>query len=159
MNSVPWYRAGLRFQCQRCGRCCSGKPGDVLMSESEARAMADALHLEFADFCQRYLADGAGRFFKLREVKSPFGSDCIMLERDSRQPRLCRCKVHQVRPTQCRTWPFWEENLESQLSWKKAKRRCPGLDKGELVELKQIEAQSRQDAQASAEIWQNATED
>ena len=27
------------------------------------------------------------------------------------------CTVYPVRPLQCRTWPFWPENLSSKQSW------------------------------------------
>ena len=38
--------------------------------------------------------------------------------------------IYPVRPTQCRTWPFWEDNLKSPQAWKNASERgrgCPGM--------------------------------
>ena len=28
-DSPEWYRDGLRFECTRCGACCTGAPGYV----------------------------------------------------------------------------------------------------------------------------------
>src|SRR5262249_1390597 len=39
--SEPWYQDGLRFECTRCGKCCSGFPGFVWVSEAELQAIAD----------------------------------------------------------------------------------------------------------------------
>lgn len=47
-------------------------------------------------------------------------------------PVTARCAIYKVRPSQCRTWPFWEDILESPGEWKRASRRCPGIDQGRL---------------------------
>ena len=31
-----------------------------------------------------------------------------------------------MRPTQCRTWPFWPENLRNNRAWHSAAKTCPG---------------------------------
>jgi Fe-S-cluster containining protein len=49
------------------------------------------------------------------------------------------CKIYDVRPSQCRTFPFWKSNLESMAEWEKLKRTCPGIDKGKLYSLEDIE--------------------
>ncbi len=50
------------------------------------------------------------------------------------------CAIHEVRPNQCRTWPFWTENLRSQAAWERAAERCPGMDSGPRVDFIQIES-------------------
>ena len=35
------------------------------------------------------------------------------------------CKLYQARPTQCRTWPFWQEVVESAETWDQAANGCP----------------------------------
>ena len=32
----PWYRDGLRFECTRCGHCCTGAPGYVWVDAAPA---------------------------------------------------------------------------------------------------------------------------
>jgi Fe-S-cluster containining protein len=42
------------------------------------------------------------------------------------------CQVYASRPTQCRTYPFWKANLQTELDWKAEKRPCPGVGEGSL---------------------------
>jgi Fe-S-cluster containining protein len=35
--------------------------------------------------------------------------------------------IYPVRPMQCRTWPFWDQNLKNGKAWKSASERCPGM--------------------------------
>jgi len=39
--SEPWYKDGLRFQCTRCGNCCTGPPGYVWVTPEEIAAIAE----------------------------------------------------------------------------------------------------------------------
>jgi Fe-S-cluster containining protein len=43
---------------------------------------------------------------------------------------------------QCRTWPFWQEVVESQESWKEAASECPGINAGTLHSADDILASS-----------------
>jgi len=47
--------------------------------------------------------------------------------------------IYPVRPTQCRTWPFWAGNLRSPADWNEAARRCPGINHGRVYDIEQIE--------------------
>ena len=47
---------------------------------------------------------------------------CIYLEEDS------KCSIHEFKPTQCKAFPWWRENLRTPGSWAKVKRECPGID-------------------------------
>lgn len=49
------------------------------------------------------------------------------------------CKVYAVRPCQCSTFPFWKSNLEDSSEWEKLKNTCPGIGKGSLHSLKEIQ--------------------
>jgi Fe-S-cluster containining protein len=76
------------------------------------------------------------------EVRNERGQyDCVFLRRDEKGRGLC--SIYPVRPTQCRTWPFWPENLSSKRAWITAKKRtpCPGMDNGKLVPIHQIRIQ------------------
>lgn len=52
-----------------------------------------------------------------------------------------RCRVHPVKPAQCRTFPFWDELLDDRTAWREAKRFCPGIDAegGRLYSLEEIQ--------------------
>lgn len=128
--ATPWYRKGLQFQCTQCGKCCGGEPGYIWMTPAEIRAVAEALGLHVLDFCSMYVAEYP-QGFSLREMDN---GDCCLLQGG-------RCSVYDVRPLQCRTWPFWRSNLSSQAAWAEAGRRCPGIGHGRLWTPTEIAAQ------------------
>jgi len=135
-----WYAEGLRFTCTQCGNCCTGPSGFVWFDDAELTRMAEHLGLTREQFLRRY-ARRVGRRWSLNERKSSYGYDCIFLDRDENGKALCT--IYPVRPAQCRTWPFWPENLHSPEDYHRASRRCPGMQKGlegegELHPLQQI---------------------
>ena len=49
------------------------------------------------------------------------------------------CRVHEAKPIQCGTWPFWEENLNSPQAWEdEVASFSPGAGKGPLISAEQI---------------------
>jgi Fe-S-cluster containining protein len=146
---VPWYahpdptgktetgETGLRFECTQCGNCCTGPPGYVLFTDAEGDAMAGDLGVTRREFDARYTHDTPeGR--SLIEVRTSHGYDCVFLDRQ-RVPGRALCRVYRSRPRQCRTWPFWKENLRSPRHWASAGRTCPGMDTGRLYAPDMIE--------------------
>lgn len=131
---APWYAAGLQFSCTQCGRCCGGPPGYIWVSEAEVGKLAQAVGLNVKDFTARHLRK-VGRRMSLYE--KPNG-DCEFLARDAQGKALCT--VYDARPVQCRTWPFWPSNLESERDWKLAGKTCPGLNTGTHHPLPVIQA-------------------
>ena len=120
-----WYRDGLSFECTLCGNCCTGAPGFVWFNEQEAKEMAACLGMEKPEFLRRYAHKKFGRW-TLNEVKNEKGQyDCVFLKELGGGQK--GCELYKNRPTQCRTWPFWPENLRSKETWDKAARTCPGM--------------------------------
>ena len=63
---------------------------------------------------------------------------CPFLQEDQ------RCGIYPVRPKQCATWPFWEENLERE-NWEgSVKDCCPGIGKGKLHSAAEVERVARE---------------
>ncbi|MCL2622493.1 MAG: YkgJ family cysteine cluster protein [Planctomycetaceae bacterium] len=135
MADQPWYREGLRFGCRQCGRCCIGEPGYVWVTEEEMAAMAAGLGLSQSLFAANFARNVGDR---KSLVELPNG-DCIFFDDQTRG-----CKVYETRPTQCRTWPFWDSNIDTAGSWKKTAKFCPGCNMGELHSLEEIEAKRGQ---------------
>jgi Fe-S-cluster containining protein len=133
-----WYAQGLRFECTQCGQCCSGGSGTVEFTQAEAQGMAATLGLSYEEFMTRY-AVRRGPTYTLAEVESPDreGYDCVLLARDE-ETGMTRCTVHRERPMQCRTWPFWPENLKSARTWRRAGQECEGIDRGPIVGYREI---------------------
>ncbi|HEY1381256.1 MAG TPA: YkgJ family cysteine cluster protein [Gemmataceae bacterium] len=124
----PWYHDGLRFECTRCGHCCTGAPGYVWVTPAELQAIADFLGRPAAEVRAEYARKALGRV-SLRERAN---GDCVFWDRQA------GCTVYPARPAQCRTWPFWESNTESRTAWDRAAAGCPGMNHGELISVEEI---------------------
>lgn len=126
---APWYRDGLRFSCTRCGNCCTGAPGNIWVSEDEIAALAQRVGLDATAFRARYTRTVRGRGVSLIEKQN---NDCVFWQKGK------GCTVYDLRPRQCRTWPFWRPLLEERESWDAAARGCPGMNRGELHPASEI---------------------
>jgi Fe-S-cluster containining protein len=126
--SEPWYQDGLRFECTQCGHCCTGAPGFVWVDEADIAALA-AYRGENVEQLTALYTRTVQRKRSLRERAN---GDCIFYDKQQ------GCTVYAVRPRQCRTWPFWESNVETPAAWKRTCVSCPGSGKGELVSAEEI---------------------
>jgi Fe-S-cluster containining protein len=129
-DDLRWYADGLRFGCTSCGRCCTGSSGYVWISVPEIRRLASRLGLELDEFGRRFLRRVGERYALVD------GSDgaCVFLD-----GKLCR--VHEDRPAQCRSFPWWPANLRSREAWTRAARSCEGIsDLAPLVVADAIDA-------------------
>lgn len=128
MQGEVWYQDGLRFECNMCGNCCTGAPGVVWVNDKEIEAIADSRGESIEETTGLYTRL-VGRRRSLREKAN---GDCVFFHR--RQG----CTIYDVRPRQCRTWPFWESNLETPDDWERASQGCPGCGRGELISVEEI---------------------
>jgi hypothetical protein len=134
MNVEKWYRQGLAFQCQGCGNCCSGPDeGFVWITRPEIQLLAEKLNMPPGQLRKKYLR----RYFnRVSLIEHPETKDCIFLKNDGGQKS---CDIYEVRPNQCRTWPFWNSNLKSSSAWNYAAQNCPGINRGKLFTFEEIE--------------------
>jgi uncharacterized protein len=138
--SQPWYTEGLTFTCTQCGNCCTGGPGYVWISREEVVRLAEFLRITPEQTLERYCRKYGNRF-SLKERRAAGGAyDCVFLREEKLERRNAAgervvftrrsCDIYSVRPLQCRTWPFWPENLEDRAAWDHAARRCHGMNAG-----------------------------
>ena len=131
-SSLPiFWEEGLRFECQQSGVCCTsrGEFGFVYLLDSDVERLAKHLGLGKEDFVRDY-CDQTDGFIHLNNPEL----DCGFL-------REGRCGVYAARPEQCRTWPFWPENLKSQKAWNRdVLMDCVGAGQGRLHTKAEIQA-------------------
>lgn len=138
-DQTAWYADGLQFTCSQCGNCCTGGPGYVWISDEEIGRLAEHLQISAKQVRERYCRKIEGRI-SLKESRTPEGMyDCIFLKEDANRGRKT-CSVYPVRPLQCRTWPFWPENLLDRARWDRAAKRCHGMNHGRKFSLPQLKA-------------------
>jgi len=114
----------LRFTCQPgCIKCCD-QDGFVYLSEDDLKRAAKFVKMTAKAFEAKYVYRTAHqlRFRKPRDKQCPF------LEGHG-------CTIHPAKPTQCRTFPFWPEIVETKLAWLNTAKYCPGIGKGELIQI------------------------
>jgi uncharacterized protein len=106
--------------CSRCpGRCCTGASGYIWVGGAEIRRIASSVALPLSEFLQRYLLKVGGSYSlkEKRIAKDNFA--CIFFDVESNA-----CSVYEVRPDQCRTFPFWNHFRKHP---GEAEEECPGV--------------------------------
>lgn len=133
MPHGPWFKNGLRFECTQCGNCCTGAPGYVWVNAEEIAALAKHLGLTIDDFERQYVRTIGSR----KSLVEFANGDCVFFDGQTR-----KCNVYEVRPRQCRTWPFWDSNVSSPQAWKETCSVCPGSGHGKLYTVEEVLAQT-----------------
>ena len=136
MRNEPFYADGLKFSCKRCSACCRYDAGFVFLSEKDMNNLTSALNMKrnevIKTYC-RWVGDWKGDdVLSLREKSN---KDCILWDDG--------CKVYNMRPLQCITFPFWESVVSSKGAWEIAAASCPGINSGSLRSKQAIEEDIR----------------
>ena len=108
--------------------------------------MAKVLKLTTQEFTHRYCAKTDG-FFHLKNPKEAV--NCLFLKDN-------QCSVYEGRPTQCRTWPFWPENMKAKNWNRDVVAFCPGVDKGQVQSADKIEKEMKRQVEAEAKLHSEA---
>jgi len=89
--------------CEACqGQCCTGESGSIFATKLEFENMAKHLDVSMQTLKEKYLIKVKNRY-SLAEIRYNESYDCIFYDRKSHG-----CSIYDVRPTQCRTFPFWD---------------------------------------------------
>lgn len=124
-----WFKDGINFECTGCGDCCrspEGEDGFVYLNGDEIEAISKYLKLDKKTFLKEYTEKRSTGIV----VRDP-QLDCIFMKDN-------RCEIYEVRPAQCRTWPFWEIALVKRNWESKVLTVCPGIGKGRHYSLEEI---------------------
>ena len=109
-------------KCATCeGNCCIGQSGYIWITMQEIDTLAKHLNISVQECFDKYLLK-YGYKFSIKEKKiSDNNYACVFFDLDKKQ-----CSIYEARPTQCRTFPFWEhfkENIDEVV------QECPAIVK------------------------------
>ena len=140
-----WYAGGLAFECVGCGGCCSGpQQGFIWINGHERKLLAEYLKISDEELKAKYLKRVG---MCMTVIEERLTNDCIFLVKSGGQKK---CAIYPVRPNQCRTWPFWTNNLASPDDWNVEARTCDGMNRGRFYSFEEIEQ-----IRKSKKWWEN----
>ena len=119
----------IGFSCLMCGKCCRREFGDnrVLLIPQEIQVISDHTTLEAHEIAtpatsgepDSDLIDIDGKIHTFGWMLArKINGDCNFIE-DAKASN--KCKIHDVRPMLCRTYPFYMQDMELNVS------ECEGL--------------------------------
>jgi len=142
------YKNGIRFECQGSGNCCVSRDsyGFVYLSDVDIKRFSKFFKITQKKFKEKYcqITDG---FIHLCE-KSKLNGKCIFLKNK-------KCTVYTSRPSQCRTWPFWKDNMNVKVWNQDISINCPGIGKGKVIKRKEIDKFLKEDLINEKSILKN----
>lgn len=126
-------RHNLRFQCQPgCTNCCT-QPGDVYLTPEDVPRIAAYLKLSPQEFQKRHCETTDGEL----KLIIPPDKACQFLREGG-------CTIHEVKPLQCRTFPYWPEHVRNKRSWQRLSRFCPGIGVGPVLPKEEVRQQAQE---------------
>lgn len=137
----------MKFECQEScgGKCCKipkGKALFIFLTWADRMKLAKFLRKPMNKFAQRSSFSHTrfgreGFHWHLKQTSD----QCQFLTKAG------KCGVYEARPTQCKTWPFWPENMapETQEMFMK---ECPGIGVGPELPIETVNAQLEEQRKA-----------
>jgi len=144
---------GIKFSCQICGDCCRGfKEGEVYLYKDDILRLAKFLNITgmkgLRNFAKKYVKvindsffwkdpdAKRGKTYRFKTLGFRFtGEDehCHFLKDN-------KCSVHQMRPFQCRSFPFWQMMVSNRKNFERYTKKCKGLQvsKGKYYSQEEI---------------------
>ena len=117
---------GVAFRCQpNCGRCCDQPGGIVYLSPDDAERLAEHAGLDVEAWLER----DTRKTFDGRYVLKSREEDGVCIHLNEQK----QCSIYEVRPQQCKAFPWWGENLATPAAWGTTKTACPGIDAEDAI--------------------------
>jgi len=106
--------------CSTCeGNCCIGESGYIWITVDEIEKLSIYLNISVDELFKNYLIKYGYRFSIKEKQLSQNNYACIFFDTN-----IKRCTIYDVRPSQCRTFPFWDyfkDNIDE------VKQECPAI--------------------------------
>jgi len=108
------------LECETCGgRCCTGESGYIWAKYDEIEKMSHFVNLSIEDFATMYLKKVKHRYSLVEKKLDDNNYACIFFDE-----KMKCCSIYEVRPLQCRTFPFWEQFKNDK---DEVIKECPGI--------------------------------
>ena len=106
------------FECRLCGTCCYGT-GGITLEKGEIERISDFIGISSENFISDYCVE------KYNKISITTGVDgyCIFFNHKK------ACLIHEVKPSVCSRWPFYQANINDRDTWDMAKYACPGINR------------------------------
>lgn len=119
----------LKFKCTRCSNCCRFTPGVVFLTIEDVESIVNYLKISKDSFFQKYCRNVFSNGKELVALKEKENFDCIFWKDG--------CLIYEVRPLQCKAYPFWSSIVESDEIINFEKNRCKGIGKIDSLSFKE----------------------
>lgn len=108
------------LKCAMCdGNCCIGESGYIWITKQEIENLTKHLNITIDELAQKFIFKVGYKFSIREKLISKNNYACVFFDLTKKQ-----CSIYEVRPSQCRTFPFWEyfkNNIEE------VKEECPAI--------------------------------
>ena len=108
------------IKCESCeGNCCIGESGYIWIKKEEQKKLATFLDISKTNLIENYLIKVDYKYSIKEKQIGENNFACIFFDLEQK-----RCSVYDARPSQCRTFPFWEyfkNNI------KEVQEECPAI--------------------------------
>ena len=108
------------IRCSTCeGNCCIGESGYIWITKEEISKLALFQKISVEDVVVQSLRK-VGYKYSINEIQlSKDNFVCKFFDLNKKQ-----CSIYEVRPSQCRTFPFWDYYKEKV---EEVKKECPAI--------------------------------
>lgn len=109
-------------KCDECGgKCCVGSSGYIWVSELEISNISKLLNVSTGLFKSDYVYKYKNRY-SIKELKVGNEYECLFFKHG-------KCQIYDVRPSQCKKFPFWEDfRGKDKSSLDYLKNECIGVE-------------------------------
>jgi len=138
-----YLKQPLYFECTACGACCTGGTDHyIAVNNNEAELIRKHLGVTLNWFRRRYIEHLTRDSWSIRLQDG----QCVFLNQQG------HCKIYNLRPTQCKTYPYWPELLETKKNWLNERKHCEGINKGQQISIRHIKRQLKTQLDAEDDI-------
>jgi Fe-S-cluster containining protein len=107
-------------KCAQCeGNCCIGESGYIWITPKEIGDLAKFLNISEQELFAKYVFKHGYKFSIKEKQLDENNFACVFFDLDKKQ-----CSIYDVRPSQCRTFPFWDY-FKNRIN--EVKEECPAI--------------------------------